>query len=233
MERVNIEGMDQELNPYAPSIETESAPLPSDLLGGRLKSTEIGLRLVCVGMLLTATAWIVGIFARSYAGGIGVPMSLIGLLAMIGILMLNAGPVMCLTVPAGYGLRPFAIATVAAQGLGFLGFIASLLLGGMIIMMGAMLIVMVAGSLFLFFLYRLANCIRRADLVIRIRQVSMFWSVVVFGFFPMAFVSSRSVNLAAVLLFGYMIALGLATLAYAMLSYAVANSLRYPKSPTI
>lgn len=214
-------------NPYAaPAIESERVPLSGLELGKKLRLTGIGCRAVCLGIFIMAGAWIAGFLSAVTGPDVAFPVVIFAGLGLFGLLVLSAGPILCTTAPAGYGLRGFAMATVLVQMLAVIGFGATFALPGMFVVIAVGVLGLISASLFLIFLNRLAECLRRPDLVQRSRRVGVLMAVVAFGLFPVAAIGSTSLApLGMFIGLGYFVAVLVLLLAYAMLASTIANGI--------
>lgn len=172
--------MSDELNPYAAPTTTQRELVnPHEYYGGQLRWTARGLRLMYWGILLTLVVWIVFIPLGFF--GVGFGLYFVLMLPMLGMLAVFCGPLLCLTVPAESGLRPWIIATVTCQ----LSTVAGLILMEVAGVserfssaFGFLLLALTYG-LFLYFLCQLTRCIERPDLTRRTKNVGILAAVAV------------------------------------------------------
>ncbi len=226
--------MENDLNPYAaPSSSGAIVRPPVNPLSERLRLTSLGLRLIFSGGVTTLIAWLAALVVVTVGDrGWGSATYILAVIAMSGLGVVNFGPVLCLTVPSGYGLRPFVAATVLLQAIGIFAFIATFLRRGMFANSLVLVFAVFAASMFLFFVYRLAQCLGRDDLVRRTRLVAMLWSIVVFCFLPLNYISNRvSMELGFMMWIGYLAGTLITLLSYAMLTNAVGNAIRASEQP--
>jgi len=183
--------MDPELNPYAaPSSPGELVPLSDDKLSGRLRLTAIGLRLIYGGLLVILVCWIATVgLSIALAEFTGMATAAMAVISLTALLVMNVGPLLCLSVPSGYGLRSFAMATVVAQVCTGASFLVSYRVAPMYLNFLTLALTVATASLFLLFLHRIAQCIGRDDLVKRSRRVGLSGGILLFAIFPLMRIS--------------------------------------------
>ena len=238
-----------EPNPYqTPAVvEGSSNLLAGDVLNppldGRLSLAALGLKLTYFGVILLLLSWIamvpIGVVATMLdTATFIVPLVTFGYVgaSLLAFGMINLGPLLCLAVPSGYGLRPWSIATA----------IGIVLLWGFVLLQSSMaaflFLGMVPSSLgllvsicFLGFLHRLARVIERDDLVFRCRVVfAIALSLFVIGIgatltFAVMDQPTASIGVLQVVFSIVMVIGGLLLfVAYANVINAIANAIRHP-----
>lgn len=221
-----------QLNPYAaPTTPGEVVAPPTDVMSGQLRLAAIGLRMIYGGLLGILVAWI-GMIGVSLLGvNSGPAAAVFVIVSMIALVVINLGPLLCLSVPTGYGLRSFAMAAVVTQFCAIACFVATFVLGSAIFNFGVLALSLAAASLFLMFLYRLAQQLRRTDLVRRSRNVGVLGAVVTFGVFPATWfgaVIDADFQVAMVMAIGVIAGTVLAIVMYANLVNALAKAISSP-----
>lgn len=222
-------------NPYEAPPTVES-PLvdPEAMARGRLRTTALGLKTIHAGILLVLIGWALMVPTTLLFGGWLIVVAITGAV-LLGIVLVNIGPLFCLTVPDGIGLRPWVIATVVSQ-LFTIGFsIALPFLVGVPMTMS-----IVAGAtgllptgLFLIFLYLLSQHIQRDDLVARARNVFVYAGITLLVAIAMTVVVdvtafSNMLIISGVLLV-FLVLFSLVS--YANLVNAIADAIRNPLPP--
>jgi hypothetical protein len=240
-------------NPYqTPSVvEGSSSLVAGDVLhpplDGQLSLTAFGLKLTYFGIILLLLSWIamvpLGVVSSMFETGMFiealVTYGYFGA-SLLAFGMINLGPFLCLTVPGGYGLRPWSIATAVGIALLWcLGLLQGSALG--FPFMGTfptVLFCLLVFSFFLAFLHRLARVIEREDLVRRCRVVFVIAAFLLVIGIGGAF--SLANTMASVSAFGglqlawsIVVLLGslLLFVAYANVINAIANAIRHPGMP--
>ena len=219
--------MDTATNPYAaPTTESYPAAPTNERLGQQLRWTSLGLQLISIGTLIVSVAGLTALVAVLVGRDISPPTIVMGSIATVGMLILGVGPVLCLSAPHGYGLRFFAFSTVVSEAIGFGAFVVSFVMPGILVIIGVFFVALIAASLFLMFIHRLATCLKRRDLIRQTRRVEYLWMVVVFGTIP-AIVFQRSIPtaLGISLTVVYFFLLAICLIAYALLASAMANAI--------
>ena len=159
-------------NPY------QSPPIPEDsnLPPGhdpRLRPVATGLKLIHSGILLSLVACIVGFPSTALTGGTNLITFLMTILLIVGVVLIQIGPLFCVAVPVGLGLRPSAIATIILQS-AFLGLVVFQLAYWRAFpwyAIGSGIFAFFASAAFLIFMFRTLQYMRRSDLLKRTRNV--------------------------------------------------------------
>ncbi len=209
------------------------------LLDGRLSVAALGMKLAYFGIVLLLLSWIAiipfGIVMATTVSSdlfeLVIQWGYIGV-SMLAVGMISLGPFLCLAVPAGYGLRPFAVATAIGIVLFWAGSVLQATLGGFPVMAtGLTAILMFATcTLFLAYLYRVCRAIDRDDLARRCRNVFLIGGVLL--------VAGIAGNLSSLSMFGngleivativFILGCLLLFVAYANAINATANAIRNP-----
>jgi len=220
--------VEQRINPYAaPQTSSDPAGEPEqDCIDPRLVTTGKGLKLIyysIVGMLLF---WILSLPAAFFLGGATLlVMGVAGLAILSTMGGLVVGTLMCLTVPEGVALRPFIAGTVICEALIVLISLVGMLGLEMVSTMLLGLFWLLAFSFFLLFLYRLADFIRRPDLVRRAGRIGIFGASLLAGFFAIAIFGVQRPEWAGLFFLGFLL---LFFISYANLIGAMAKAIRSP-----
>jgi hypothetical protein len=212
------------------------------LLDGQLSLTAWGLKLIYWGILILLitliAAFPIGFVASPPNAGwdLGqiIQWTFISV-TLIGFALVNLGPFLCLSAPAGHGLRPLAFATVLSILLIWLSVMLEAMVRGLpwFAVGGSSLLLVLAFTFFLAFLYRLTGVIGRDDLRSRCRIVFFVGAAVVLLMLgqvflarlgsaanPLWLVLGMTVFLSALVLF----------VGYANLVNAIANAIRHPEN---
>ena len=223
--------MAPDLNPYAAPSTGDSltgdarVQASGDASDRGLGKAVWGLGLVCGGMVIMLVAWVARVAALMI--GRDDEIFLLGsvVVAIIGLAIINVGPFLCLSVPSGYGLRSFAMATVWVQCCSLAALAAALATRSGVAMLAVLALAMFAACLFLFFIYRLTQLLQRSDLVRRTRRVSMFAGAVLFGFVPFSLNNETlDADVSFMIWIGYLSAVALMMVFFATLAGAVSRA---------
>ena len=230
-------------NPYeapAPIGDADGVPGMAPLLDGRLSLTALGLKLIYWGILILLISWIAMIPFGLFVSVSNAPMNsgqiiqwgFIGV-TLVGFALVNLGPFLCMSAPAGHGLRPLAIATVLTILLVWLSAILESTVNGLprLSVGGSSLFVPLALALFLAFLHRLTRVIGREDLRRRCRFVFFLGVAIVVLTIGQVFLARMVTSINPLwLMWGVVFFLGALVLfvGYANLVNAIANAIRRP-----
>ncbi len=222
-------------NPYEAPATVESHLVdPDSLAEGRLRTTAVGLKTIHAGILLVLIAWALMVPTTLLFGGWWIVLALSAAL-VAGVFLVNIGPLFCLTVPSGLGLRPWVIATVITQvfTMGLSIAIPFLIGVPMMISVIAAATGLLPMGLFLVFLYLLSQHIERVDLVRRARNVFIHAGITIL----VAIATTVAVDLSTFsntmiissVLFLFMVIFTLVS--YANLVNAIGDAIRNPRTP--
>jgi hypothetical protein len=231
-------------NPYeapAPVGDAEAAAGMAPLLEGQLSLTAFGLKLIYWGILILLISWIamipfgfvVSTSNPSMNSGQIIQWAFIGL-TLTGFAFVNLGPFLCLSAPAGHGLRPLAFATVLAILLVWLSVMLESMVNGVpwLFFGGSSVLLVLAFTFFLAFLHRLTHVIQRDDLRRRCRIVFFLGVAVVLFILGQIFLARMATSANPLwLILGVVVFLSALVLfvGYANLVNAIANAIRHPE----
>ena len=159
---------------------------------------------------------------------------LIAIPGISGLLLLNVGPIICSFIPHDLGLRKFTLCTILMQLLSVTFGISQFLMPTtQVIGYCSLICILLAATLFLVFIYQIANYIQRPDLVRRTRNVFLFGAIVFLLVIPgtlfLDFVQLETslILLAVLCIFVFT----LLFVSYANLFNAVSDAIRWPSQP--
>ncbi|TWU10494.1 hypothetical protein [Allorhodopirellula heiligendammensis] len=155
--------MSDPINPYAPSLETTSPPIPTQGNYEALAATARGLRIIHFGIVLMLLCLIgmtlsFAIFPQAIAP--------LGLLMLVGFLMWLIGPMFCLTAPPETQTKGFVIVSIICQ-LSALMIAIAKSVGVVNIRYSSLatnLLAVISVALFILAMMRIASSIQREDL---------------------------------------------------------------------
>jgi hypothetical protein len=231
-------------NPYeapAPVGTAEAVPGTAPLLDGQLSLTALGLKLIYWGILILLITLIAALPISFVGSTSNADLGLAQILqwafvsvSLAGFALVNLGPFLCLSAPAGHGLRPLALASVLTILLIWLSVMLGSTVNGLpwFAVGGSSLLLVVAFAFFLAFLHRLSRVIGRDDLRRRCKFVFFLGATVILLMLGQAFLARMATVANPLwLVLGMAVFLSVLVLfvGYANLVNAIANAIRHPE----
>jgi hypothetical protein len=183
--------MSDPINPFA-SPQADLAPAPGEQwvrdLSSSLRQTGLGLALILYGIVAVGISLLVLVFGEFVARGVGagivmVPVG-VGAVAgvVVGCLLMFAGPLVCLAVPAETGAKGLIVGSVLLQ-LALTGCVVALQLLPVrvppVVAPALGLLGVVGAVLFILFMKKLAEYIGHGKLAALARSLLVIFAVVV------------------------------------------------------
>lgn len=180
--------MQDDFNPYAAPTSSTMHPRAAEWLRAgdpSLQKVARGLGMIYTGTITIILAILGGlilglVMAFAAGGGGGMFVFLVaGLAALIGIIMVIVGTLMCLATPEETGAKGFILASVVLYIVGFCASVVGYLVGSDPVSMVGTLASLAANILFLLFLKQLSEFIGAIPLAERAKLLLILWGVTV------------------------------------------------------